>query len=98
MAEQNQPEKRQKEISKLKRILHWGPSLALSIITTISLCSINCILLWWPPLSSTWATVNMVVYLMWDVLVLVNFFNAAFIGPGHVPINWKPVSIVCIII
>jgi len=75
---------------KFLRLWHWGPSLALSIISTISLCGINGMFAWWPPFSSTAAFLNFTLYMLWNVLILNNFFNAAFDGPGHVPNGWKP--------
>ncbi len=29
----------------------------------------------------------------WTVLILYNYFNAMFVGPGYIPLEWKPVSL-----
>ena len=75
----------------IRRLLHWGPILALTVITVISLSSINCMLQWWPP-ATFGGIINFSIYMFWNVTTLYNFFHAAFVGPGHVPFGWKPVS------
>ena len=74
------------------RLLHWGPLLALSIIAIISWSAFMCLLAWWP-VTSTGALLNVIVFFLWDILTLYNFFLAVFAGPGYVPLGWKPVSI-----
>lgn len=32
----------------------------------------------------------MAVYLLWETLILYNFFNCIYVGPGTVPIGWEP--------
>ena len=78
-------------VSYARRILHWGPLLALSVIAIISVCGLICVVQWWP-ISTLGGALNLALYLFWDVTTLYNFFNAIFIGPGHVPFGWKPVS------
>ena len=73
------------------RMLHWGPLLAISVISCISISTIICALQWWP-VHTLGGAVNMIVFLMWNVLTLYNLFTAAIIGPGYVPYGWKPVS------
>lgn len=72
------------------RLLHWGPVLALSVTAIISWSSSVCLLEWWP-VTSTAAVLNLVVFILWHVLILYNFFLAVFVGPGFVPHSWKPV-------
>lgn len=74
----------------MKRLLHWGPFLALFVIGYISINSMNCILMWWPPLYNIYSFLHLLVFLWWNVTILYNFFNAVFIGPGLVPLGWKP--------
>ena len=74
------------------RIFHWGPLIALTIIALVSSFTILCDLQWWPP-SSLGGFINIAVFLTWNALTLINFFNAAFLGPGYVPPQWKPVRI-----
>ena len=35
----------------------------------------------------------MTLYLMWESLILYNLFTSIYIGPGTVPFDWEPVSI-----
>ena len=74
------------------RLLHWGPVLALSVTGIISLSSWMCLVEWWP-VTSVAALFNVVVFVLWHFLILYNFFLAVFVGPGYVPVGWKPVSI-----
>lgn len=34
---------------------------------------------------------NFIMLINWTVMILYNYFNAMFIGPGFVPLGWKPV-------
>ena len=65
--------------------------MALGIIASITLTTINCHLEWWP-LRTFGAFVDMTVFLAWNALTLYNFFRAAFVGPGHTPYGWEPVG------
>ena len=73
------------------RMIHWGPLLALGVISCISISAIICGLQWWP-IYTLGGAVNMAIFLMWDVLTLYNLFSSAVVGPGYVPLGWKPVS------
>ena len=75
------------------RLLHWGPVFALTVIAIISWSGFICLLELWP-VTSTAAAVNVVVYILWDIVILYNFILAIFVGPGYVPLGWKPVSII----
>jgi len=79
------------------RLLHWGPMLALSLIAVITWSSFMC-LLEWLPVTSAASLFNVIVFFLWDVLTLYNFFLAILVGPGYVPFGWKPVSIVAYIV
>jgi len=74
------------------RLLHWGPLIALSIISIISWSSFMCLFEWWP-VTSVAAFLNLLLYIVWNITVFYNFFMAVFAGPGYVPFGWKPVSI-----
>lgn len=73
------------------RLLHWGPIVALSIVSSISAFTILCHVEWWP-LQTKGAFVDMFVFLLWNFLTLFNFFRAAFKGPGLVPYGWTPAN------
>lgn len=34
---------------------------------------------------------NFIMLINWTVMILYNYFNAMFVGPGFVPLGWKPV-------
>jgi len=73
------------------RLLHWGPVLALSVTAIISWSSFICLLERWP-ITSPAAVLNLVMFFLWHILILYNFLLAIFVGPGYVPLGWKPVS------
>lgn len=73
-----------------RQVLHWGPLLALSVILTISVVSVKCMVMWWPPFESTGGLVHMLTFLSWVFLTLYNYFLAMMRGPGFVPLGWKP--------
>ncbi|XP_014676703.1 PREDICTED: palmitoyltransferase ZDHHC6-like [Priapulus caudatus] len=73
-----------------RQLLHWGPLLALFVITVISTTTINCILMYWPPLLSIGGFMHMSVFMGWNLLTLSNFFLGLYDGPGFVKFGWKP--------
>ncbi|XP_078079431.1 palmitoyltransferase ZDHHC6 isoform X1 [Mustelus asterias] len=77
-------------LHELKRICHWGPIIALSVITICSSMAIIDSVLWYWPLDTTGGSINFILLINWTVLILYNYFNAMFVGPGYVPIGWKP--------
>jgi len=76
----------------VSRLLHWGPALALFITVVISWSSFMCIVEYWP-VTSTATLLNFLLYILLNILTFYNFFQAVFVGPGYVPLGWKPVSI-----
>ncbi|MBZ3870351.1 Palmitoyltransferase ZDHHC6 [Sciurus carolinensis] len=48
--------------------------------------------LWYWPLHTTGGSVNFIMLINWTVMILYNYFNAMFVGPGFVPLGWKPLS------
>uniref|UniRef100_UPI00398EFD58 palmitoyltransferase ZDHHC6 isoform X1 n=1 Tax=Pristiophorus japonicus TaxID=55135 RepID=UPI00398EFD58 len=77
-------------LHELKRICHWGPIIALSVITVCSTMAIIDSVLWYWPLDTLGGSINFIMLINWTVLILYNYFNAMFVGPGYVPIGWKP--------
>ncbi|XP_032218931.2 palmitoyltransferase ZDHHC6 isoform X2 [Nematostella vectensis] len=71
-------------------ICHWGPLLALSIIITLFLGGLYCIILIYTPWHSLGAMVHLGVYLNWAFLILYNFLRGIWLGPGYVPFKWRP--------
>lgn len=75
----------------LRQLFHWGPIIALSIIFSISSATIHCNLMYWPVYAEG-GVINLVVFLMWNMLTLYNYFSAVAKGPGYVPYGWKPLK------
>ena len=50
-------------------------------------------IIWYWPLDTTGGSVNFIMLLNWTVLILYNYFNAMFVGPGYITLGWKPVRI-----
>ena len=79
---------------RLSQIFHFGPLIAIFLISFITSLGFICLVQWWPadmnndPLS----VLHMSLYLTWPIIIFYNYFNAVFLGPGFVPYQWKPVS------
>lgn len=70
-------------------VCHWGPLLALSIIITLFLCGMYCILLWFPPWTSIAGAIHVAVYVTWLLLIMNNFLKSVWLGPGYLPPRWR---------
>ncbi|XP_069755995.1 palmitoyltransferase ZDHHC6 isoform X2 [Narcine bancroftii] len=77
-------------LHELRRMCHWGPIIALSVIAVCSSMAIIDSVLWYWPLDTPGGSINFIMLINWTVLILYNYFNAMFVGPGYVPIGWKP--------
>ncbi|XP_036191873.1 palmitoyltransferase ZDHHC6 isoform X1 [Myotis myotis] len=77
-------------LQELKRLCHWGPIIALGVIAICSTMAMIDSVLWYWPLHTTGGSVNFIMLINWTVMILYNYFNAMFIGPGFVPLGWKP--------
>eukprot|EP00058_Branchiostoma_floridae_P001612 XP_002587100.1 hypothetical protein BRAFLDRAFT_102617 [Branchiostoma floridae] len=73
----------------LRRLCHWGPLVALFIIVYCYVMGVGCILIWWPPVTAA-GVAHLIVYTAWELTILYNFFQAMLLGPGFVPLGWKP--------
>lgn len=80
-------------LQELKRLCHWGPVIALTVIAVCSTMAILDSVLWYWPLDTTGGSVNFIMLINWTVLILYNYFNAMFVGPGYIPLGWKPVRV-----
>uniref|UniRef100_A0A2K6F9I1 Palmitoyltransferase n=1 Tax=Propithecus coquereli TaxID=379532 RepID=A0A2K6F9I1_PROCO len=78
-------------LQELKRLCHWGPIIALGVIATCSTMAMIDSVLWYRPLHTTGGSVNFIMLInYWTVMILYNYFSAMFVGPGFVPLGWKP--------
>jgi len=80
-------------LSFLRQLIHWGPIIALSIIFFISYTTFKSLFMYWP-LHEEGGLINLGIYLLWNFLTLYNYLAATYKGPGFVPYNWRPVSII----
>ncbi|CAM9131995.1 unnamed protein product [Lampetra planeri] len=46
-------------------------------------------IIWYWPLDTTGGSINFIMLINWTVLILYNYFNAMFVGPGYIPLGWK---------
>lgn len=72
-------------------LCHWGPLIALSLISIISSVTVYCSLIWWP-IDTQGGIINLTIFLSWVTSTFYNYFRAIHLGPGYVPQDWKPVS------
>lgn len=78
-------------LQEVKRLCHWGPIIALGVIAICSTMAMIDSVLWYWPLHTTGGSMNFIMLINWTVMILYNYFNAMFVGPGFVPLGWKPV-------
>jgi len=74
----------------LWKVLHWGPLVALGIIKWVSLVSLYCNSMLWPPSESVWGLLYTLIFSCLSSLTFYHFFSALCIGPGYLPPNWRP--------
>lgn len=79
-------------LHEVRRLCHWGPIIALSVIAICSTMAILDSVIWYWPLDTTGGNINFIMLINWTILILYNYFNAMFIGPGCIPLGWKPVG------
>ncbi|MED6286580.1 hypothetical protein CHARACLAT_007458, partial [Characodon lateralis] len=77
-------------LHEVRRLCHWGPIIALSVIAICSTMAILDSIIWYWPLDTTGGSINFIMLINWTVLILYNYFNAMFVGPGYIPLGWKP--------
>ena len=63
------------------------------IIKCISWATVHCNSLFWPPNQSLSGFCNSAFFILLSGLTLYNFFYSLQVGPGFLPLNWKPVSL-----
>uniref|UniRef100_A0A336M3M7 Palmitoyltransferase n=2 Tax=Culicoides sonorensis TaxID=179676 RepID=A0A336M3M7_CULSO len=73
-----------------RRFLHFGPIIAISIINSITFTSLYMNSMWWPPQRSIGGFINQTIFLMLSALTVFNFVMASLIGPGQLPLKWRP--------
>ena len=76
--------------SEVKRIFHFGPITALTVIKIITFTTLFLTSQWLHFTDSFIAVINYLSYYSFIAIVLYNFFSAVFVGPGLVPLEWQP--------
>uniref|UniRef100_A0A8B9JQC5 Palmitoyltransferase n=1 Tax=Astyanax mexicanus TaxID=7994 RepID=A0A8B9JQC5_ASTMX len=77
-------------LHEVRRLCHWGPIIALTVIAVCSSMAMLDSIIWYWPLDTTGGSINFIMLINWTVLILYNYFNAMFVGPGYIPLEWKP--------
>ncbi|CAH8677141.1 unnamed protein product [Schistosoma rodhaini] len=75
---------------KLKRLLHWGPVSTIWIIFFITLTSLYSTLHVAPPCSSLLGLFLSTCIFSSFYMILKSYLCAVFVGPGFVPLGWRP--------
>uniref|UniRef100_A0A0N5AXK5 Palmitoyltransferase n=1 Tax=Syphacia muris TaxID=451379 RepID=A0A0N5AXK5_9BILA len=75
----------------LRRLLHWGTLTAIFIILLIGSSTTYIHLQWWP-LTNIYSFMHLSIFLYFNYATLTNLCHASFIGPGYVPLHWKPLN------
>eukprot|EP00092_Neocalanus_flemingeri_P024016 GFUD01026050.1.p1 GENE.GFUD01026050.1~~GFUD01026050.1.p1 ORF type:complete len:392 (-),score=118.92 GFUD01026050.1:316-1491(-) len=76
--------------SGLSRVFHWGPMVALGIIKWVTLITLYCNTMLWPPAESLYGLVFTATFLGFSSLTLFHFFCSLSTGPGFLPAGWTP--------
>lgn len=76
---------------RVSQLCHFGPIIAIFLILFITCMGFYCLLEWWPPIELS-SQLHLLIYVFWPFVILYNYFNAVFIGPGFVPNGWRPDS------
>jgi len=75
-------------------VCHWGPLVALTIITVVSLTSTYSALQLWslpPSIVVYFRGTQFVLMYLWLGPIFWNFYKAMY-TPSHAPLKWHPVS------
>jgi len=79
--------------SGLWRVFHWGPLVAIGIIKWVTLATLYCTSMLWPPAQSAWGLMFTSLFSCFSSLTLYHFTSALSQGPGFLPLNWAPVNL-----
>lgn len=91
MATKSNPPKSPTSRSITRQLCHWGPMVALSLISLVIIsATYSSIQLYGLPTVRYFKTMNFFTMYAMSFIILYVYFKA-FSGPGFVPLNWKPV-------
>ncbi|XP_068149666.1 palmitoyltransferase ZDHHC6 [Drosophila tropicalis] len=77
-------------VNNLKRFLHWGPITFFILIICVSWTTLHMNNMLWPPHESLASMANLGIYLVTNMMTLLNFIRAVTAGPGYLPKKWQP--------
>ncbi|KAK8727187.1 hypothetical protein OTU49_009739 [Cherax quadricarinatus] len=77
-------------VGPLRRVCHWGPLIALGIIKSVTFATVSCLSQWWAPHDSWGGTTLFFTFMSCAILTLYCFLHAMYVGPGNLPLHWKP--------
>ncbi|KER24092.1 hypothetical protein T265_08181 [Opisthorchis viverrini] len=75
---------------RFRRLFHWGPIIALFIIFYVAFFALRCSIYLSPPTQSLPGCFQFTFISFMLYRILHSYFNATFLGPGFVPLTWKP--------
>ncbi|KAG5442800.1 Palmitoyltransferase zdhhc6 [Clonorchis sinensis] len=75
---------------RFRRLFHWGPIIALFIIFYVAFFALRCSIYLSPPTQSLPGCFQFTFISFMLYRILHSYFNATFLGPGFVPLAWKP--------
>jgi len=74
------------------RVLHWGPLVAIGIIKWVTLATLHCNTMLYPPGESLGGLLYTGVFVLFSSLTLYHLASALTRGPGFLPLGWQPPS------
>ncbi|VDP50342.1 unnamed protein product [Soboliphyme baturini] len=74
-----------------RRLMHYGPIIALLLVFCITTSTLFCHIQWWPPMSSLFACASLLSFCLASCCTMSNLLLSSFVGPGFVPLGWTPV-------
>ncbi|XP_050531682.1 palmitoyltransferase ZDHHC6-like [Daktulosphaira vitifoliae] len=80
----------QRSPSILRRFIHWGPILSIVIYKLVTLTTLYFTEIWWPIFGSLGGFLNQILLLTLFFISFSCYLKSVFIGPGFLPLKWKP--------
>ncbi|KAI9563652.1 hypothetical protein GHT06_011116 [Daphnia sinensis] len=72
------------------KVIHIGPLFTIVVIKSIVWSTIHCNSMWWPPYHSWPGFINATIFLLLSASTFYNFLYSLHVGPGYLPLKWKP--------
>ncbi len=72
----------------MQTVFHYGPVLALTVISIITTSTIHATLWLAPPSESTHGALNLAIFLAFVLIIVFSFLRAIYTGAGASPRGW----------